>query len=470
MIENEISSLRKTINLLNNDIDHQNNNNEFEIFTNSDDEIDKQEKKMNLEINKFRENVVIINAYLAGSESQNDFEDKIYELKENIKELIKQKTNLEQEIKENRNIEKEIEANCNDLVRCLNDTHNKEQKIQLLLQKKKNNKNYNQENNEDEIDSVNNQNNNQIIKMNDDEKVIYFNKLVTDESQNKFDISVHDFFELTQNIGSVDEDQFNYMIDYYKYKQSKGENDSQIIFINLEQIDAIQLKKLLNLNSFSIQYLSPKILNNICQRLLLYDPLLEEIGKMRFLNEKLAYSEEKQAKNQRDNYLKKSKKSFYLIYNTIYNRIDICEGTTRVESRLFAGYDIEKVFIPSTVIDIQDNAFYQCKNLTTVTLNCMNLKAIGKSAFSDCENLRTFIMPDTVKIIEDYTFKGCKKLENIEFSKSLVEIKEKAFSNCDSLTKIILPKTIQEIGYGAFKKCQNLKNSYNSRCSYCLSL
>lgn len=212
--------------------------------------------------------------------------------------MIKQKTNLEQEIKNKRNIEKEIEANCNDLVRChLNDTHNKEKKIQLLLQQKKN-KNYNQQNNEEEIESVNNLNNNQIIKMNDDEKVIYFNKLVTDESQNKFDISVHDFFVLTQNIGSVDENQFNYMIDYYKYKQSKGNNDSQIIFNNLQQIDTSQFKKLLNLNSFSIQYLSPKILSNISKRLLLYDPLLEEIGKMRFLNEKLAYSEENQARNQ----------------------------------------------------------------------------------------------------------------------------------------------------------------------------
>lgn len=250
LIENEVSSLKKTIDLLNNDIGDQNNNNELEIFKNYDDEIDKQQNKLNLEINKFRENVVIINAYWTGSESQNNLEDKIYELKQNIKELIKQKTNLEQEIKENRNIEKEIEANCNDLVRCLHDTHNKEQKIQLLLHQKKNNKNYNQENNEEEIESVNNQNNNQIIKMNNDEKVIYFNKLVTDESQNKFDISVHDFFVLTQNIGSVDENQFNYMIDYYKYKQSKGDNDSQIIFNNLEQIDTIQLKKLLNLNSF----------------------------------------------------------------------------------------------------------------------------------------------------------------------------------------------------------------------------
>lgn len=199
-------------------------------------------------------------------------------------------------------------------------------------------------------------------------------------------------------------------------------------------------------------------MQNIGKRILLYDPLLEDIGKMRFLNEKIAYSDANQTENQRDNILKKSKKSYYLIYNSIYNRIDICEGTIHIESHLFDGYDIENVFIPSTVIDIQDNAFFQCRKLTTVSLKCQDLKSIGKSAFSDCEKLKSFVIPNSVNVIEDYTFKGCKELENIKLPVTLEVIKEKAFSGCNSLTEIKLPKAIKKIGYGAFKECRNLRS------------
>lgn len=64
----------------------------------------------------------------------NEIKQEAKELKQIINELLEKKKNLEQEIKEKINFEKELEANCNDLVRCLNETHNQEQKIQFLLQ------------------------------------------------------------------------------------------------------------------------------------------------------------------------------------------------------------------------------------------------------------------------------------------------------------------------------------------------
>lgn len=83
---------------------------------------------------------------------------------------------------------------------------------------------------------------NKFLLMNNDEKIEFFNNLTSDQSKSKYNISVYDFFNLTKNIISVNEQQFKYMIDYYQYKQSKGDEDSQIIFNNYNKLIQLNLK------------------------------------------------------------------------------------------------------------------------------------------------------------------------------------------------------------------------------------
>ena len=298
--------------------------------------------------------------------------------------------------------------------------------------------------------------NRDISVMNDDEKLQHFNNLVNNESNDRFEITIQDFYNLTHQIKKVTEKQFNYMIDYYNHKQSKGEEECKIIFANLESFTLTMINKLFKLKDFSFQYLSDKAIRFIINDIFLYENLFKELGQLCFLNEKIAYNETNN-QNQRDNYLKKTKKNYYTLFNQINDEIRIFDGSKLIENHLFDGYNIEKVFIPSSVLVIEDNAFYRCKNLTTVSLESINMTKIGKSAFSGCENLRSFVIPDKVTVIEEYTFKNCRKLEKISFPKNLKEIKEKAFYGCKSLTEIKLPDTVQKVGCGAFKKCRSLE-------------
>ena len=84
------------------------------------------------------------------------------------------------------------------------------------------------------------------------------------------------------------------------------------------------------------------------------------------------------------------------------------------------------------------------------------LKYIGRGAFSHCTNVKTVVMPDTVKRIEDSAFSCCLQLVYIKLSKNLEYIGRSAFTFCKNLTSIFIPPSCQEIGNGAFKDCWKL--------------
>jgi len=126
---------------------------------------------------------------------------------------------------------------------------------------------------------------------------------------------------------------------------------------------------------------------------------------------------------------------------------------------------------------IADGAFYNCVNLTYVTIpegittisdrlfsNCKNLKAltlpngitsIGSSAFHSCSNLEISI-PPTVTSIGDGVFHSCYKLVSINIPEGVTNIGNRLFYNCDNLKSVELPSTITSIDDYAFYSCQVL--------------
>lgn len=78
-------------------------------------------------------------------------------------------------------------------------------------------------------------------------------------------------------------------------------------------------------------------------------------------------------------------------------------------------------------------------------------KVITKSQYSG-KDYTAVILPNSVKIIDDFAFKDCKNLKKINFPSGLVFIGIGAFFRCTSLTKIVLPDTLKTIEFAAFKK------------------
>ncbi len=105
---------------------------------------------------------------------------------------------------------------------------------------------------------------------------------------------------------------------------------------------------------------------------------------------------------------------------------------------------------------IGDRAFYQCNNLSTITLPA-SVQNIGKSAFSKCKNLSTltFEEPSQIESIGDNAFHG-SGLVQINIPAGVNTIGENAFSKCENLTTITLPASVKSIGSMAFFQCKEL--------------
>ena len=70
--------------------------------------------------------------------------------------------------------------------------------------------------------------------------------------------------------------------------------------------------------------------------------------------------------------------------------------------------------------------------------------------------LETVILPSSVENLSDFAFSDCKKIKSVKFNKKLKVIEDFAFQKCQSLNNIVLPKKIDKIGLFAFKDCINL--------------
>ena len=138
--------------------------------------------------------------------------------------------------------------------------------------------------------------------------------------------------------------------------------------------------------------------------------------------------------------------------------------------------------IPDTVEEIDGFAF-SCCNISNVIIPD-SVTFIDQWAFEQCTELTSVTIPESVDIIDNgYTFKGCSKLESVNLSPKMTyinrgmfwdctslrsvqipngvkSIDEYAFCDCHSLEEITIPASVKQIGISAFGECYNLANIY----------
>lgn len=169
--------------------------------------------------------------------------------------------------------------------------------------------------------------------------------------------------------------------------------------------------------------------------------------------------------------------SALLSYNTL------SDGTFEVSCPVANRADLKNITIPSTyngktVSKIADDAFYQCTNLTSVSIpstvnyidfdafrSCTSLTAISipdsvdtimDRAFMDCTSLKTFTFPSKVDNVAYLIFSGCTNLTTVKIPESVTYISTESFLNCKNLTSVNIPDTVEYIRKNAFKNCTSL--------------
>lgn len=117
--------------------------------------------------------------------------------------------------------------------------------------------------------------------------------------------------------------------------------------------------------------------------------------------------------------------------------------------------DIKKIVVGEGITSIGDYAFYDCENVTQVTLPS-TLTHLGIDVFYDCQALTAVTIPSKIKVIPDDTFYGCHALNEVNLPQGLEKIDRAAFMFCESLESLSIPDSATQIGESAFYYCRNL--------------
>lgn len=107
------------------------------------------------------------------------------------------------------------------------------------------------------------------------------------------------------------------------------------------------------------------------------------------------------------------------------------------------------------VTEISFRAFEYCKNLRSIIIP-NSVKVIEAQAFVGCSGLISVVLPQDLKRIEQQTFWSCSSLTSIQIGNKVQYIGRDAFSNCRSLKTLIVPATVKKIEYNAFEYVNNI--------------
>ncbi|KAL7523308.1 hypothetical protein ACHAXR_000117 [Thalassiosira sp. AJA248-18] len=91
--------------------------------------------------------------------------------------------------------------------------------------------------------------------------------------------------------------------------------------------------------------------------------------------------------------------------------------------------------LPSTVTEVANWAFLDCRSLRGLVLN-EGAKKIGKGAFQCCFHLGSIRLPSTITEVGDESFGGCYELRDVVLNEGIQKIGEEAFQYCRSLENI----------------------------------
>ena len=162
--------------------------------------------------------------------------------------------------------------------------------------------------------------------------------------------------------------------------------------------------------------------------------------------------------------------------------ISLPEGITSIPYSAFGGCSaLSNIVLKGKITNIESKAFSGCTSLTSITLP-ESVNSISGNPFANCQNLEavkisqehpyldiidgaliskpdkrlifypldssstSYVIPDGIKVIEEFAFMGCKSLTSISIPDSVIDIRYDAFYNCDSLT-ITVPRDSYALQY-----------------------
>lgn len=115
-----------------------------------------------------------------------------------------------------------------------------------------------------------------------------------------------------------------------------------------------------------------------------------------------------------------------------------------------------------SVTSIRENAFWNCKSLTSVTIP-NSVTTIGSSAFDNCRGLTSIDIPNSVTSIGNSAFYGCSDLTSVTIGNNVISLGIQVFYNCYRLNTIYclnpIPPTCDD--YSTFSCDSKVRDKYD---------
>ena len=151
--------------------------------------------------------------------------------------------------------------------------------------------------------------------------------------------------------------------------------------------------------------------------------------------------------------------NFELIDNKFLIRKNVNNKFFNGDDFLFACRDIETACIPPNIARIENNAFFNCLKLKSISfIDCefSVLKEICKYSFDNCRSLKSIIsIPSSLKIVENFSFSNCRMLLSCEFLSDELIFYYGSFLYCNSLSLLAFPNAKKvEFGFNSFLQIQ----------------
>lgn len=144
--------------------------------------------------------------------------------------------------------------------------------------------------------------------------------------------------------------------------------------------------------------------------------------------------------------------SDFAFYNcSELSAVTLPEGLEKIGKSAFEGCTgLENHDLPSTLKEIGDNA-YKGSSITSITLP-EHLNILGNGVFQDSQLAKAVLVAD-IETLGDDLFYYCNSLSSVFLPLKLNSIGNRTFCSCRNLTEILFPATLESIGESAFDGC-----------------
>ena len=165
--------------------------------------------------------------------------------------------------------------------------------------------------------------------------------------------------------------------------------------------------------------------------------------------------------------------------------------TTIDENAFYRCYGLRSLTVPDGVLNLPGNMVYHCPDLVSVTIGS-GVSTINMNAFRDCERLESFTVsadnttfssqdgvlfnkgktalllypmakkdssysiPATVTEIGNSSFRSCSELRTVTIPDSVTSVGDYAFSDCSRITSVTIGSGVTAIGANTFSGCPKL--------------